>query len=310
MKKRLILLVLAAPFLLAGCTMNGLMGGLVNDPPEAVIDATPTEGDAPLAVAFDAAFSHDDEGIVSYRWDFGDPHDSPPCFDQAVEHTYTYPGTYLVKMTVTDTNGEIDCEKAAILVRDPTPVAKFSVSHDLPPLGEPVLFDASESSDPNGEITSYDWDFGDGNTGTGPITSHTYVEYGDYRAKLTVSDDAGNTGTAGHTIIVQKGNGGGCSGGSCGNDDLPIAVITGAPGCSGVYVGEAVELDGSFSRAWDAQLIRHLWDFGDGETATGERVTHVYTDSGRYTVTLTVTDSHGLQSTARISIRVNAIPTY
>jgi PKD repeat protein len=65
-----------------------------------------------------------------------------------------------------------------------------------------VSFDASGSTDNIG-IDSYEWDFGDGNTGSGITTSHTYSSSGNYMAQLTVQDAAGNTATATVTINAQ-----------------------------------------------------------------------------------------------------------
>jgi len=297
-KKTILALLLLVPLFLAGCTLNDVMSGLVNQVPEAVIDASPREGDAPLTVQFDAHYSHDDGTIATYRWDFGDPHDPVPASEAASSHSYTLPGTYLVKLTVTDDKGEMDFEKMAIIVKNPPPVASFEVSHDLPPAGEAVMFDASESYDSNGEIISYAWEFGDGNTGSGVETSHTYMEDGDYIVTLTVTDDAGATGQAHHAISVQE-NRGGCPGGSCGDyGDLPLAVITGLPGCQGGRVGVPIELDGSASRAAEGTIIRYAWDFGDGESAIGIRVSHTYQQTGRFIVTLTVTDDEGRWSSA------------
>jgi len=183
-------------------------------------------------------------------------------------------------------------------------VASFEVSHDLPPVGEAVMFDASEAYDSNGEIIRYAWEFGDGNTGSGVETSHTYMEDGDYVATLTVADNEGATGQAHHAISVQE-NSGGCPGGSCGDSgDRPLAVITGLPSCQGGRVGVPIELDGSASRAAEGTIIRHAWDFGDDESAVGERVSHTYQRTGRFIVTLTVTDDEGRRTSVWGSVSI------
>ncbi|MDH7555836.1 MAG: PKD domain-containing protein [Candidatus Methanosuratincola sp.] len=65
-----------------------------------------------------------------------------------------------------------------------------------------VSFDGSGSSDPDGKIVSYSWDFGDGYTGTGATVTHTYTAKGTYTARLTVADDKGATATASVTVMV------------------------------------------------------------------------------------------------------------
>ena len=52
------------------------------------------------------------------------------------------------------------------------------------------------ASDPDGEVVAYAWEFGDGQTGTGPQVRHTYESAGDYRARVTVTDDDGLTASA------------------------------------------------------------------------------------------------------------------
>ena len=54
--------------------------------------------------------------------------------------------------------------------------------------GDPVTFSAAGSSDPDGDDLTFEWDFGDGNTGTGLTTSHTYAKPGNFVAKLAVGD--------------------------------------------------------------------------------------------------------------------------
>ena len=99
-----------------------------------------------------------------------------------------------------------DTEIAGLAVPPPNinPTASFTAN---PPTGAeplPVDFDASASSDPDGNITSYEWEFGDGNTGTGATISHTYTDDGTYTAKLTVTDNFGGTASATRTITVDQ----------------------------------------------------------------------------------------------------------
>ena len=69
------------------------------------------------------------------------------------------------------------------------PRAAFTYSETLPTTGENVTFDASESFDPDGAIVRYEWNFGDGATGTGMITRHAYEAEGSYTITLQVTDD-------------------------------------------------------------------------------------------------------------------------
>ncbi len=82
------------------------------------------------------------------------------------------------------------------------PVARFTFAPLNPTVGQSVRFDASGSTDPDGAITQYIWDFGDGASGTGRVVTHTYRAAGTYTVRLTVRDDAGATDTTSATIEV------------------------------------------------------------------------------------------------------------
>jgi hypothetical protein len=82
------------------------------------------------------------------------------------------------------------------------PLASFSIDDEEPLAGQSVSFDASASSDPDGMIESYEWDFGDENLGTGIGPSHAYSEAGEYTVTLTVTDDAGATAQVSHQVDV------------------------------------------------------------------------------------------------------------
>ena len=73
-----------------------------------------------------------------------------------------------------------------------------------PAVGETVTFDASTSSDPDGNIELYSWDFGDGDTGTGVTATHVYTVKGTYVVTLTITDNDELTDTATRFITIGK----------------------------------------------------------------------------------------------------------
>ena len=87
---------------------------------------------------------------------------------------------------------------AATSIGPVPPVADFNFT----PNGLSVFFDASISTDDNDDIVSWDWDFGDGNTGTGETTNHSFASSGTYTVELTVTDSADQTDTISHDVIV------------------------------------------------------------------------------------------------------------
>ncbi len=298
MRRLAVFLIITLPLLLSGCALNDAISNIMNDFPEAVIDASVKEGYAPLRVEFSALYSHDDGEIKTYYWDFGDLNDPDPATGVTVTHNYEYPGNYLVKLTVTDNEGKLNYEKALINVTNPAPVPSFYMNTDAPVEGDDVLFNATDSYDANGTIVSYDWDFGDGNTGSGVEVTHSYSEVGYHRVTLTATDNYGETSVVRHGLDVQP-HGIGCG------VDAPLAVITGLPPCEGWEAGVPIELDGSSSRAAEGVIVSYKWNFGDGEFAAGARVTHTYEQSGRYTISLTVTDDSGTRATAYGAIDIN-----
>jgi PKD repeat protein len=156
-------------------------------------------------------------------------------------------------------------------------------------VGVAVTFDGSGSSDPDGTIVAYDWDFGDGNTGTGATPSHVYATDGTFTVAITVTDDLGATGTDTTTATIGVGN------------QAPTADAGGP--YSGT-VGVAINFDGTGSTDPDGTIVAYDWDFGDGGTGVGATPSYAYSAAGTYNVTLTVTDDAGATDSASTSAEV------
>lgn len=308
--KRLVVLALAvAPLFLSGCILEQILDDLVNEYPHAVIEASPREGNAPLDVNFNAQYSRDDGMIVEYRWNFGDSMSTKSAMESESTHTFTRPGTYLVKLTVIDDEGAVDTQQVAIVVTDAPPIAQASVNNDAPLPGVAVLFSATGSHDLQGDIVSYHWEFGDGTTGTGETILHTYSE-GDryYVVTLTVTDESGEMAQTNLGVNVLPGQS--SSGGdypTCGSNFQPLAIITSKYwSCAATgKVGEEITMDGVASRPAVGSMVSYHWDFGDGSTGTGASVSHVYSKSWTYVITLTVVDDGGGIGSATGSISID-----
>jgi len=152
-------------------------------------------------VAFDAAASQDPDGtIVSYEWSFGD---GAAASGEVVTHTYKSPGAYSVTLTLTDNDGLSSTKVIPINIGATTsPVASVEIMPQKPAPGARVAFDASDSTDSDGEISTYEWDFGDGSTGDGELVTHIYNAAGEYQVTLTLTDDTGNVTTYSRTLTV------------------------------------------------------------------------------------------------------------
>jgi len=210
MNKRCLCLVsvsIAIALLSSGCSL--LVG---NQAPISVIDASPRQGTAPLRVQFDAWASTDDEAITGYRWEISDV-EGTTVFEPAFEHRFEQAGEYLIRLTVTDRQGESTVSQQAIEVINTPPIASCRFSNDAPVRRENVLFDASASLDLDGQLVDFIWEFGDGSTRRGTRVSHAYEDIGLYLVRLTVVDNSGAQTTSEHQMTVHEGSsGGGCGG--------------------------------------------------------------------------------------------------
>ena len=180
------------------------------------------------------------------------------------------------------------------------PVAAFTVRATIVNAGESLAFSAILSSDEDGIIAKFEWDFGDGGSATGESVTHTFAAVGQYTVVLRVTDDRGATATAQKLITVNPAeeNGGGTGGGAV------LASFTATP-----LTGESplpVTFNASASVSPEAAITAYFWDFGDGTNGTGITTNHTYgpTVTTSYNVVLRVIDSNNDEDTATKTITV------
>ncbi len=290
------MLDIAAPNRNAGSpTVSVLLQHDPNAPPNELPVADiggPYDGTVDVAVQFDGSASSDPDGtIVSYNWDFGD---GAIGTGPTPTNTYTEAGAFDVTLTVTDDAGETDSVSTTVTI---------VAAANQPPVADPggpyngtvdvaVQFDGSASSDPDGAIASYSWDFGDGTTGTGATPTKAYAEAGTFDVTLTVTDDAGETNSVSTTVeIIAAAN-------------QPPVADPGGPYNGAVDV--AVQFDGSASSDPDGVIASYSWDFGNGATGTGPTPATTYTEAGAFNVTLTVTDDDGATNSVSTTVTIVA----
>jgi PKD repeat protein len=163
------------------------------------------------------------------------------------------------------------------------PTASFTAT----PNGLSVSVNGSASTDPDGTIQTYAWNFGDSTTATGQSASHTYAVSGTYNITLTVTDNAGASNSATKAVTVA-------------GNAAPTASFT------TTVNGLSVAVNGSASSDRDGTIASYAWTFGDGGAATGATAAHTYAASGTYNVTLTVTDNAGATGRATQSVKVRS----
>ena len=230
--------------------------------------------------------------ITNYSWNFGDGSGvvSGPS-DITAAHTYTTGGPHTATLTVTDSTGATSMASVLVVV-DATLQAAITKPASFT-AGTPVLLSAGASTDSSATITSYSWDFGDGQTATAPQVAHVYSAAGPYTITLTLTDSEGQISQITESIFVIASTG---------------TVAQFAPATNeqtSLVVGQSATFDGSASTAaYGTTLYSYRWNFGDRVVGTGVVTTHTYAAPGTYRVALTVTDSNGGTSTAAMNVTV------
>ncbi|MGD9861852.1 MAG: PKD domain-containing protein [Pseudodonghicola sp.] len=249
---------------------------VVNFPPvaEAGADQQAVVGQ-PISVS--AGASYDIDGLIaSYVWDMGD---GTVLKGETVTHAYSGSGLFNVTLSVTDDSGVANDraqDRLRVAVNAP-PEPAFSIPPRPVSVSEAAVLDGTASADPDGQILSYIWDFGDGATGEGPLVTYAWTRPGDFTVTLTVIDDSGTASALQSVAQVVR------------VDAAPDADA----GPDQFVTASVVSFDGGGSTDPDGKVAGWAWEFGDGATATGQRVSHAYERPGSYEVALVVRDDSG-----------------
>ncbi|MCA1590022.1 MAG: PKD domain-containing protein [Acidobacteria bacterium] len=171
----------------------------------------------------------------------------------------------------------------------PTAVVSANPTSGTTPLT--VTFSSNGSSDPDGTISGFSWNFGDGTSSTDPNPVHVYNSAGTFSAVLTVTDNSGLTATKSVTINA-----------TATQNQSPVAVA-GANVTSG-SAPLTVNFSSQGSYDPDGTIASYAWSFGNGATSNQVNPSYTYTTAGNYTATLTVTDNKGATATSSVTINV------
>jgi len=252
-----------------------------NQPPQAQFDI----GCQDLRCTFTDR-SEDDGSIESWHWDFGDGGTST---QRNPSHTYDSAGRYDVVLTVTDDEGADDSRTRTAEPEEPAPPPP-------PPPPPPAANDPPDaefeidcqdlsctfvdrSTDGDGSVVSWQWNFGDGGTSTQRNPTHVYATEGRYEVLLMVTDDDGAADTRTHTADPQA---------------PPPPEPNREPDAD--FDVRCEHLTCTFtdkSKDEDGVIVSRHWDFGDGATSAEQNPVHTYAARGRYETVLTVTDDDG-----------------
>jgi PKD repeat protein len=246
-------------------------------------------------IVFDASTTTDDGALCgagcTYRWDFGDGESGSGIF---VRHQYKAPGTFQLKLTVTDTRGASATLARAMQIgaaTPPTAAFTFSPTTNIA-TGQTIFFNAEGSRAATGRrIVSYAWDFGSGQTGSGVTVTKSYGSPGSYAVSLVVTDDIGEKSLPTTQTV------------NVGTVTALTAVLVVTPTTSptnAASLSTPLLFDASGSRG-PAQITEYRFNFGDGSPDVVQTTlptwTYTYRAAGIYNARLTVRDVQGRTAT-------------
>ncbi len=231
-------------------------------------------------VLFDGSRTTDPDGdLLSFFWNFGDGTRGKGV---RVTHHYESPGQYEASVIIEDASGQVTnsiLERFMVTINHP-PKADAGQDRIAAPR-EKIKFDGSESADPDGEVVTYYWDFGDGSRAQGKNVQHSFRQPNLYIVTLRVEDDSGSpckSGTDQCEVLI----------------NAPPVVDIGEDRIASA--GEELRFSGANSGDSDGKIISYEWNLGDGTEKTGADIAHVYEKPGVYKVTLKITDDSGVKN--------------
>jgi len=224
-------------------------------------------------------------GSMLYDWDFGD---GITATTRNVNHSYTVPGAYTVRLIVTTDNGCKDSSFFSVNVYE-SPVAGFTANSPVTCFNNNQFVFTNTSTINTGTL-QYNWNFGDGTTATTRDANHTYLNPGGYTVRLIVTSDRNCTNEITHIVIVYA---------------SPVVGFTANTPDECLNGNQFVFTNTS---TVSAGTMQYDWDMGDGATAATRNVTHSYSLPGTYTVRLLVTTDHNCKDSSFFTINVFESP--
>ncbi|MBT3801048.1 MAG: PKD domain-containing protein [Bacteroidetes bacterium] len=237
--------------------------------PIAEFSANITSDCNPLTVKFTDLSSGNP---TSFSWNFGNGQTSVL---QNPTISYTSAGKYTVSLKVTSSNGSSTETKTQYITVFKNPIASLSSTKQIACIGQQISFsDISIAGDAT--INQWYWDFGDGGSSSLKNPSHAYSNSGVFSVTLIVTDANNCTGTYTKTNYIE------------------IRKVDADFASNQVYFcNSPAQVNFLNISSPNSSTFTYQWDFGDAATSTSKSPTHSYTNSGKFTVKLKITDAYG-----------------
>lgn len=251
--------------------------------PSANFTATPLAGCSPLVVSFQDLSSGNP---TAWSWDFGNGNTSSL---QTPSTTYFTPGTYTVRLTVTNARGSNTLTRTQYITVYETPTVDFSVNNQTGCFPLRVQFTDLSTGGAGNTNTAWQWDFGNGVTSTQQNPQVVYTAAGSFNIILRVTNDKGCTRIISRPAYINTTPG----------------VVAGFTVTQPNVCTAPATVTVNNTSTGPAGTLSYLWNFGDGNTSPLENPgTHTYNTNGNYTITLVTTSSSGCEDTARRTVAV------
>jgi gliding motility-associated-like protein len=236
--------------------------------------ATQQSGCSPLVVYF----SDQSAGNPSqWRWELGNGVVSTL---QNPSATYFNPGTYTVRLVIRNAAGADSVVKINFVTVHANPVADFTADDTVGCVPFKVQF-SEGSAAVSGNISAWQWDFGDGALSSVQNPSHTYISAGNHTVTLRVTNSFGCTKSISKTQYIKTSSG----------------IRAGFTYDASTFCSAPVPV--SFSNTSTGSNNNYEWHFGDGTTSTENSPLHTYTKNGSYTVALVAANAEGCKDTLK-----------
>ncbi len=257
-----------------------------NQDPIVAFSYTPPFPTTADAILFESNAIDVDGYLTSWIWDLGD---NITTLKSNTTHRFKSAGYYTVTLHVTDNLGGKNTAIKNITVLNIPPTASFTINPMNPTDVEEVSF-TDTSTDSDGTIVSWMWDFGDNETSTEQHPFHQFPDDGQYTVVLMVKDNHG--ASSNYSTVVPVSN------------VPPIADFSFTYSNITALTNQPISFHDA-STDPDGDIVSREWTFGDGSNTSEKYPAHTYKQKGTYTVTLTITDDDGVTKTKTQQITVS-----